>query len=151
MGAQNRIQDDSRWGSRQASQKMVPPPTPCIPLCIEKMSSRGDMVRWWGWWWLPLWKKDHWRPHRRAIQVHSLDHRKGGLSGARGSGQMLKGKMSEHAHTHSLWESHFLAFPSYLLPSHLPSFFLSKSSVTSRSWGHSSLPHWNSSMSALSS
>lgn len=156
MGAQNRIQDDSRWGSRQASQKMVPTPTPCIPLRIEKMSSRKDMVRWWGWWCLPLWKKDHWRAWCiEAIHVHSLDHRKGRTQwcGARGLGQMLKGKMSEHAHTHSLWESHFLAFPSYLsplLPSHLTSFFLSKSSVTPRSWGHSLLPHWNSAQCLLS-
>lgn len=108
---------------------MVPTSTPSISLRIEKMSSRGDMVRWWGWWWLPLWKKDHWKARRRAIQVHSLDHRKGGLSGARGLGQMLKGKMSQHAHTHTVYGN-----PTSLLFHHTshPFFLLT--------WPHSSFP-----------
>lgn len=115
--------------SGRLPQKMVPTPTPCIPLRIEKMSPRKDMVRWWGWWCLPLWKKDHWRAYRRAIHVYSLDHRKGGLSGARGLGQMLKGKMSEHAHTHSLWES----LPCFSIIPLTPSSFLF-------TWPHSSFP-----------
>lgn len=87
---------------------------------------------------LPLWKKDHWRPCGRDIQVHFPDHRKGGLSGARGLGQVLEGGVSAtHTQTctHTLHPTHTVyGNPTSLLFHHTshPVFLLT--------WTHSSSP-----------